>query len=333
MSLAKPLLDARGGVFFLHGADEHRKAEAARELVERYADPATADFNVDRIDGATTTVERLASAIATPPMMAEWRVVHLRGAEELASSPKTRKLLVNTARRPPPGLALIVQATVPPKSRARFYTDLAKSAASVEFRPVAEHELPDWLVSWGREELGATVRVDAARALAASAGTDLGVLTQELRKLTEMAGEGAEVDIEVVRRGGVRIVRQDRWAWFDLVGSREFGEAARALPTLVGQGETVVGLVIGLSVQLLRVGVAVEGGAGALKRALPPYQRFLARRIVNQARRWNGEELAAAVLGLRRLDRLLKASSLPGEVLMDEWLMGLAARAKRGAVA
>ncbi|MCE2398278.1 MAG: DNA polymerase III subunit delta [Gemmatimonadetes bacterium] len=336
MSLPKPLLDAHGGgVFFLHGADEHRKAAAAKELVERYADPATADFNVDRIDGADATVERLASVIATPPMLAEWRVVHLRDAEEVASSPKARKLLLETARKPPPGLALIVQATVPRRSRARFYTDLARIATSSEFRPVPEYEVPDWLVSWASEELGAELRLDAARALAASVGTELGVLTQELRKLAEMAGVGTAVDLEVVRRGGMRLARQDRWAWFDLVGGREIGKAVRALPTLIDQGETAVGLVIGLSVQMLRVGIAVEGGKQALERALPPYQRFLSGRIAGQARRWRREELAAALLGLRRLDRLLKASSLPGDLLIEEWLLGLAARSRprRGAVA
>ena len=100
---------------------------------------------------------------------------------------------------------------------------------------------------------------------------------------------------------------------------------------LLAQGETAVGLVIGLSTTLLRIGVAMEGGAAALQAALPtpPYQRFLARRITGQARRWTRADLARALHGLRRLDQLLKASAISDEVLLEEWLLGLQAR-RRG---
>ena len=316
----------QGGVFFLHGGDEYRKSTAAKLLLERYADPATRDFNLDRIEGSETSVERLASVIATPPMMAEWRVVHVKEVEALAASPSARKIVLETAKNPPPGLVLILQATVPAKSKAKFYKDLARVATSVEFRPVPADGVPGWLVSWAREELGVEVEVEAAQALAGAVGTELGVLTQEVRKLAEMVGGGASVDVEAVRRGGLRLPRQDRWAWFDLVGNRRIHDAARGLPVLFEQGETAVGLVIGLSSQLLRIGVAIEGGARTLEAVLPPYQRFLARRIVGQARRWTRAELAAAVRGLRRLDQLLKASAIPDEILVEEWLLGLIVR-------
>lgn len=327
--LPGPLTAARdGGVFFLHGGDEYRKSAAAREMVERHADPATAAFNVDRIEGSATTVERLASVVATPPMMARWRVVHVKEAEALAASPRAREVVLRAARNPPPGLVLILQATIPPRSRARFYKDLARTATTVEFKPVSVDEAPAWLVSWAGRELGVTVEIEAAQALAGAAGTDLGMLTQEVRKLGEMVGEGAAVDVEAVRRGGLRLPRQDRWAWFDLVGDRRIREAAAGLPILIEQGESVVGLVIGLSSQLLRIGVAIEGGMPAVQAVLPPYQRFLARRIAAQARRWNRAELAGAVRGLRRLDQLLKASAIPGEILMEEWLLGLLVRGR-----
>lgn len=274
------------------------------------------------------TVERLASVIATPPMMARWRVVHVKEAEALAASPRARQVVLETARTPPPGLVLILQATIPPRSRAKFYKDLARVARAVEFKPVSVDEAPGWLVSWARKELGVRVDIEAAQALAGAAGTELGMLTQEVRKLAEMVGEGATVDVEAVRKGGLRLPRQDRWAWFDQVGNRRIRDAVCGLPVLIEQGESAVGLVIGLSTQLLRIGVAIEGGVSAVQKVLPPYQRFLARRIVGQARRWTRAELAEAVRGLRRLDQLLKASAIPGEVLMEEWLLGLMVRGR-----
>ena len=240
--IPRPLLAARkGGVFFLHGEDEFRKQASARFLVERYADPATRDFNLDRLQGSEVSVERLASVFATPPMMAEWRVVHLKETEALAASPRARQVILGVAKDPPPGLALILQATIPRKSKARFYKDLARVATSVEFKPVSVDAVPSWLVTWADEELGAKLELDAARALAQSAGIDLGVLTQEVRKLAEMVESGDPIGLEVVRRGGVKLPQQDRWAWFDLVGNRRIEEAMRGLPVLLGQGETAIG--------------------------------------------------------------------------------------------
>ena len=252
----------------------------------------------------------------------------MKETEGLAASPKARQVVLDTAKTPPPGLVLILQATVPARSKARFYKDLARMATAVEFKPVPADAVPGWLVTWARDELGVTVEIEAAQALAGGAGTELGMLTQEVGKLAEMVGESAVVDLDAVKKGGIRLPVQDRWAWFDLVGNRRIDEAARGLPVLIEQGESVIGLVIGLSTQLLRIGVAIEGGVPALQAALPPYQRFLARRIVAQARRWTRAELAGAVRGLRRLDQLLKASAISGEVLMEEWLLGLKVRGR-----
>src|SRR5690606_38769971 len=69
-----------GGVFFLFGEDEYGKEEAVAELVAAHLDPATRDFNFDQLRGSELDAEALASAIATPPLMAEWRVVLVREA-------------------------------------------------------------------------------------------------------------------------------------------------------------------------------------------------------------------------------------------------------------
>ena len=72
-------MKGKGGVFFLFGGDEFRKEEEARALVDWHLDPGTRDFNYDPMRGSEVSVEDMASILATPPMMAEWRVVLLRG--------------------------------------------------------------------------------------------------------------------------------------------------------------------------------------------------------------------------------------------------------------
>jgi DNA polymerase III delta subunit len=100
----------KGGVFYLFGDDAFRKEEEARALVDWHLDPGTRDFNYDPLRGSEVSVENLASILATPPMMAEWRVVLLREVEALASSPPAREARLDVVKSPPPGRALILVA-------------------------------------------------------------------------------------------------------------------------------------------------------------------------------------------------------------------------------
>lgn len=323
MSLdAHPVLRrTRGGAFYLHGEDQFRKEEVLRALVDAHVDQATRDFNLDLLRGGEVDPETLASVMATPPMMGEWRVVVLREVEGLAGTKRARDELLRVASDPPPGLALLMSCTVPKGSKAKFYSDLARSARSVEFKAVTDADVPGWLMERASQAHGVELDVDAARALGAAVGTDLGILARELEKLSVFVGDRKRVTLQDVEKAGTRLPAQDPWAWLDLVGDRRFEEARVGLGTLLAQGETGVGLVIRLSTHLLRVGLAVEGGGAALEAALPPHQRWLARRLKEQAGRWTRVDVDHAIAGLRDVDRLLKASPHGDEHFLEAWLL------------
>lgn len=318
--------EATGGAFYLHGEDHFRKEEALRHLIELHADPATRDFNVDLLRGSEVDAETLASILATPPMMASWRVVVLREVEGLAASKHARDALLEVVKSPPEGLALLMSCTVPERSKAKIYKELAKLPRAKEFPAVSEADVPGWVVNRAQEVHGVAFEIDAARALGAAIGRNLGVLAREIDKLSEFVGEKKSVTVEDVRAVGTRVPTQDRWKWFDLVGRRQFDEARATLGTLFAQGESGVGLVIGLATHLLRIGVVLEAGGQGLEKALPPYQRWLAKSVVPQARGWSIDELDRALLELRDVDRLLKASSHEDEHFLEAWLLGMRVR-------
>ena len=120
---------------------------------------------------------------------------------------------------------------------------------------------------------------------------------------------------------GTKLPSQDRWKWFELVGDKRFEDARGAVGVLMRQGETGVGLVIGLASHLLRLGVAVGGGARDLEAVLPKHQQWLAGRIGAQARKWTMSEIDYAVDGLLKVDQLLKASPHTDEHFLEIWLL------------
>ncbi len=321
------LSKARGGAFYLHGDDDFRREEAVRALIEVHLDPATADFNFDPLRGTDVDPEQLASIIATPPMMAEYRVVVVREVEGLASSSKAREVLLAAVASPPPGLALILSCTVPSGSKAKLYRELARTAQSVEFQPVGAADVPGWLMNRAKDRYGLDIEIEAAQALAAAVGANLGVLTMEMEKLADFIEPGTQtVTLADVEAAGTSLPAQDRWRWFDLVGDARFDEALGTLDILLDQGESAVGLIIGLTTHLLRLGIVAEKGVSALEASLPPHQRWLGRRLGGQGGRWRSVELDAALEGLLRADRLAKGSPLTDRHLIEEWLLTLMAR-------
>lgn len=317
------LAKARGGAFYLHGDEDFRKEEALRALVDAHLDPATKDFNLDPLRGTEVDGETLASVLATPPLMAEWRVVVLREVEGLAGSKKAREALLAVVADPPPGLALIMSGSVPQGSKAKFYSELTKRARSVEFKSITDADVPGWLLTRAREAHGLELDVAAAQALGSAIGTSLGILAKELEKLADFVRDRGVITIEDVEAAGTKLPEQDRWRWFDLVAERRFGEARRTLEILFAQGESGVGLVIALATHLLRLGIAVESGRRGLDDVIPGYQRWLVDKIAKQAKGWTLAEVDHALACLVDVDRLLKASSHSDRHFLETWLLGL----------
>lgn len=322
----------RGGVYFLFGDEEYLKEEAAMKIVAAHLEEATREFNLDQLHASESTVETLASILQTPPMMAEWRVVVVREVQALAGSARARAVVESLLEKAVPGLVVVLIGQIPERSKAQFYEVLKRKAHAVEFAPLTGSDIPGWLMERAAGK-GMTLEPDAARALAAAVGPVIGVLDQELTKLSDFVGERRQIGVADVEAAVGRITSQNRWDWFDLVGEGRLAEARAALPVLFDARESGVGLVMGLGTHFLRLAIALAGGERALQNELPQHQRWLAGRLTRQAGKWTGEAVSAALDDLLRADRLLKSASLSEEQVVEELLLRLQARSGRAAAA
>lgn len=319
--LIQQLRQPKGGVFFLSGDEAFLREEAVRQIVEAHLEPATRDFNFDQLRGAEASADALASLFATPPMMADWRLVVVRDAQGLV--PKARTIVETATTTPPAGLVLVLSAAIPPGSQAAFYRNLERNSLAVDFAPLGPLDAPLWAAERAGALHDVELEAEAARALVAAIGTDLGTIAAEIDKLAQGSRDRKRITSDDVSSLVGVVARVNRWSWVELVGDRRLDEAHRQLPTLIGAGESGVALIIAIGAQLLRVALAASGGEAALDRALPRKQPMVVRKLLAQARRWTLPELDSAFTELLRTDRLLKTGPPSEAQAMEELLLRL----------
>ena len=315
-----------GGVFFLYGEDEHRKGEAAQALVDAHLDPGTRDFNLDVVQASEVSVEDLARILATPPMMAERRVIVVRGVEAFAGAARSRDLILRLVENPPSDLALILSARIPERSKAKFYQTLIKRAQSVEFAMITPDDVPGWLMEEATVRFGATMEPDAARALGQAIGADLGILSRELEKLTAVAGDEDRITLDHVRAAGTCLAEAGSLEVVRSRGGTAFPGSCNGCTSTLESGRKRCGS------DCRTVDPPIENRLGGRERpggprggASPSPEVAVCGRSGRRPRDGNAGAIRSAVLGLLRVDRLLKASSLSDEHHLEEWLLTLMA--------
>src|SRR3989454_83797 len=217
----KPEGRAPDPVYYLHGDEDILKDEALRALTARAMEAAARDFNVDTRSAADLDAATLRALVDTPPLLAQTRVVVLRGIEQMRRGSKARQELLRYLAAPNPTTVLVLVQS----AGEEHDPELARLATTV-----AGEALPPGLVEPVLEQAGVTgVRILTALGTAligtalARAELDRGtprsrltaVLLQHLR-LARPFGLGD---------WGETAARWARWAegW----SSRELGRALR----------------------------------------------------------------------------------------------------------
>jgi len=93
-------------VYYFKGDDDFLKESTSRELMDAVLDPATRDFNLEVLRGDEATAEGLDTAVSTPPMFAERRMVVVREVSDLRKD--VRAALDRYLKQPAPDVVLLL---------------------------------------------------------------------------------------------------------------------------------------------------------------------------------------------------------------------------------
>ncbi|MDH4042937.1 MAG: DNA polymerase III subunit delta [Gemmatimonadota bacterium] len=311
--------------YCLSGPADVLKDELADAITGAVLEPSTRDFNLDVRAAGDLDGEALHALVETPPMLAERRVVVVRGIDQWRKNAKVWEVVSRYLDRPSPSTVLILvhAGDAIPDARA------TRGAVHVEVGPLKPAQTARWIQRQAKN-LGLTLEGDAAEHLLACVGGDLGVLQQELAKLGAALPAGANVTAADV--GALVGVNRGETVhdWVQAVLQRQPIRAIELLDVVLRQGSvTGVQLVMALGTALIGARLAralVDAGTpwsrlrGAvferIKAARPPGLRRWgdeAQSWTDAARAWPAPDLDHAIAAAAEADRRLKSTTISDE--------------------
>ena len=340
-------------VYYMHGDEDILKDEAVREIADRVLDPAMRAFNLDQPDTAGLDAERLHALLNTPPMLAERRVVVLRGVGQLQRRPRAREALLRYLAAPSADTVLVMVDPAPdpakekPRDKQSLANDFPPTITTVTVDRLPPERVQRW-IGHRAGTLGVALEDEAATHLAGALDNELGVIAQELDKLAVAVSGRSVTRADVEGLIGIRHgeTLQDLAA---AALERRANVAARLVaPVLAQSGVSGVRIVTALGTALLGTAIA----RAELDRGTPParaeavvFRQIMASRPsglpkwkeaaaqwVRWARGWRATELRRALRAALTADAMLKGPRVSAEAgIVTELVLSWAVPAREAA--
>ncbi|MEM0962280.1 MAG: DNA polymerase III subunit delta [Bacteroidota bacterium] len=299
-------------LYFFYGAEGWFIDELERLAVAHAIAPHERDFNLDIVFGPEATAQAALAQCAQFPMMAERRLVVVRGFEKLDGNAAFEAYV----QAPNPTATVLLLCHRKPDLRQKPYAALKKHATWSNFKPLRDRQLPGWVESRFRE---ASVQTEAgaAQTLAELSGPDLRSLASEVDKLVTYVGDRQRVTRDDVLRAAGHSAEQNPFALQAAIGRGDVASALSItealLSTAGNRASEAIRIVALLSAYVtklwkltgcLSAGVPSSQWAGQI--GVPP---FAVREYEGPARRFGPAGVRQALEALLAADLELKGGS------------------------
>lgn len=293
--------------YLIVGADELKRDAAVRRLRSRV--PADmADFNLDELDGASLEEPgQLISSAQTMPFCADFRLVIVNGAGELAKS--VSEAVVSYLADPNPQCVLCLVAEKLAKN-TRLYKAVAKVGphSVIDCAPLKRWELPPYVVKLAQKR-GLSMDNAAAQELVERVGESTVALDNQIATLAQLVGDAGRITLADVEANVAQIAEVSPWAFADAVCERNAPRAMEMLnlmkaPSLVFLHSVLVGRLREL---ICAKSLDARGAASGLARELGR-QSWQVKNHVRWSRAFGEEELVELLGQAAVCERALKGS-------------------------
>jgi DNA polymerase-3 subunit delta len=311
-------------VYVLAGPEAFLKRLALARLTAAVIGTAPVEFARSVYEPGAATFAEVRDELETLPFLSPRRLVIVTEADGFVSD--HRESLEAYVRQPSRSGVLVLEVRSW-KSNTRL-ARLVPAEATVTCETPAAQRLPAWCRQWSAAQHGKQLGATAANLLVELVGPELGVLDQELAKLSTYVGDRAEIqprDVDTLV-GHSRV--ETAWRMLDAVAAGQTRQALTTLAHLLDQGEEPIAILGAMSWQLRRLAqvarLSQQGVplADAMSRAgLPPF----ARQRTEQQLRHLGPQAFRLYDWLLEADLALKSSGqLKPRAVLERLLIKLA---------
>jgi DNA polymerase-3 subunit delta len=289
----------RQPVYALVGDEDFLKRLVREKIVAAAVGEADAEFAVAVYAGEKLDFSTIRNDLDTLPFLAPCRVVVVENADPFVT--EYRQSLEQYATKPSPvGVLILDVKTFPENTKlAKALPDAAKIVCKAP-PPYKLDALAAWCVGWAKSRHGKKLAADAAEVLVDLVGGAMGLLDQEIGKLTSAVGAKAAIAAEDVTSLVGRSKAAEVFKIMDAIGDGKPGEALSILEDLFAEGEDPMAVLGPLTAQLRKL--AAVGRLVAEGMPLGPAMNAAKVPAWDKARESFEKQLR--YLGRRRLDKL-----------------------------
>jgi len=281
---------------------------------------AADSFQIDLLDGSSTTPADLLDALKTLSMLGGRRYVELRAPEAKRGGKLVTALEEAAVEQRGLGSSapcVLVVLAEKADARSAWVKAFKDPAAFVRCDPLKNGRAMVTFVRGEAKRQGLRLEKGAAESLAERVGPDLLVIRSELAKLGLFAGEGKGISAELVAESVSDLAEEPIWDLTDAIGQGNTGAALRVLRRIRGAGApepVVLGALANHWRKLVRIrdGGEVSG------------HPFAVKKLKSQAARYGPAQLAAGLEGIWELDEILKGrGALEPDLALERLVLNL----------
>jgi DNA polymerase-3 subunit delta len=312
-------------VYVLTGDEDFLKRQVVLALRQWLLGDGDDGFGYSSYPGDRAVWSAVHDEVQTLPFLGGYRLVVVDGADPFVTRhrPALEKYVAAPSSR---GVLVLVVNTWPSNTRLAKLID---NNGTMNCKAPTAARLPEWCVRWCQAQHDKLLAAPAAQLLVELIGPEMGLLTQELAKLSAYVGDAARIESGDVDQLVGHSRAEEVWAIFDAIGAGKTGQALTVLDRLFDQGSPPQAILGAFSYQmrlLARVGrLHLQGKA--LPAALAEAGLFHARaeRAEAQMRHLGRRRLGRLYEWLLEVDLGMKGGSqLPERVLMERLIIRLA---------
>ena len=328
-------------LWLLVGDERLLRDQALDAIVKSALAGGLVEFNLDKFTAGEADIDKVLGAARTVPMMANKRVVLVRGLErwdagESSSDEDEGKSLPPLDRlaeyaKAPVDSACVILVAQKLDGRRKLVTIAKKGGFVVDCAGIDPRQVPKWIAARAKTK-GHEIDGDTCELIANVAGADLSNLADVVERLSLYAGPGNPITEDAVSACVARVKLADTWNLVDAAATKDLGKVLALFADVYDprdHGLPLVGAIAWSLRRLLKLQAALADGAGideAARRA-NIYPALRAKEHVQKLKAFRPRELEKWLAIVQETDFALKSSRRTADAILEEMFVRLCKRA------